>query len=182
MNRKENMKGMKSNTLLVIAFLLTVISFFAIYHFDTPKNIDKIDTIIQRDTIRHVDTLTIFKEKPILKIVKEAKVDTFYTKDGKDTIFKTENKVYQDTLCNKNDSIILQSYISGQNAQLDSIKADWRKSETIITNTVTIEKYINNKRKFWDRLSIGPSVTAGYDPINKNFGTTVGFGVFFDIK
>lgn len=171
-----------SNTLIFIAIVMMAISFFAVYFNRTLPNIDKVDTVIQRDTIRHVDTLTIFKEKLVPKYKYLTKIDTFYTKDGKDTVLKTENKVYQDTLCNKKDSIILQSYISGQNAQLDSIKADWRKSETIITNTVEITKYINKKRNFWDRLSIGPAVTAGYDPINKQFGMTIGVGAFFDIK
>ena len=173
---------MKSNTLLIVALILTIAAFFAIYHFKTSENIDKVDTVLITDTIWKNDTLTLFKEKPMLKIVKVTKVDTFYTSEGKDTILKTQSKLYQDTLCNKKDSIILKSYISGVNPSLDSISAEWRKSEATITNTIEVTKYIQKKRKFWDRLSIGPSVTAGYDPINKNFGTTVGFGVFFDIK
>lgn len=161
---------------------MMAIAFFTVYFEKTQPNVDKIDTIIQRDTIRHVDTLTIFKEKLVPKYKYLTKIDTFYTKDGKDTILKTENKVYQNTLCNKKDSIILLSYISGQNAQLDSIKADWRKSETIITNTVEITKYIEKKRKFWDRLSYGPAITVGYNPINKQFGMVIGASVFYDIR
>ena len=93
-----------------------------------------------------------------------------------------QNKQYQDTFTCANDSIIIQNFISGINSNLDSTKVDWKRQETIITNTVEITKYIEKKRTFWNRLSIGPAVTAGYDPINKQFATTIGFGVFFDIK
>jgi hypothetical protein len=126
--------------------------------------------------------LYIIKEKPVPKYIETIKIDTFYKKDGSDTLIKTENKQYQDTLTCANDSIILKSYISGQNPTLDSISAEWKRQETIITNTEIITKYIEKKRTLWNRLSIGPSVTAGYDPINKQFATTIGFGVFLDIK
>lgn len=175
MNRKESMK---CNTLIIVGILLTVIAFFAIYHFKTPQNVNKIDTVYKSDTIWKHDSIKIFKEKPILKIVKIEKTDTFYTKDGKDTILQTQSKQYQDTLCQNKDSIILKSYISGVNPTLDSISAEWKKQETIITNTVEITKYIEKRKRF----SYGPSITVGYDPINKNFGMMVGMSVFFDIS
>ena len=39
-----------------------------------------------------------------------------------------------------------------------------------------------DKRKLKDRVGFGPSVTAGYDPLNKNFGIVVGVGVTIDLK
>lgn len=168
---------MKNSVLIIVVILLTVIAFLAIYHFETPPNVNKIDTVYKSDTIWK-DTLTIFKEKPVLKIVKIEKTDTFYTKDGKDTILQTQTKQYQDTLCQNKDSIILKSYISGVNPTLDSISAEWKKQETIITNTVEITKYIEKRKRF----SYGPSITVGYDPLNKNFGMMVGMSVFFDIS
>ena len=176
------MNNSRSNTLIVIAIIMMAIAFFSLYFSKTPPNVNKADTVYVSDTIYKDTTLTIFKEKPVVKEVYLTKVDTFYTKEGKDTILKTESKLYQDTLCCKNDSIILKNYISGVNPTLDSIKADWRRQETIITNTVEITKYIEKKRTFLDRLSIGPAVTAGYDPINRQWGMTVGFGAFYDIK
>lgn len=38
------------------------------------------------------------------------------------------------------------------------------------------------KTKFKDRLIIGPSITAGYDPLNKNVGVMVGVSVTFDMR
>lgn len=44
--------------------------------------------------------------------------------------------------------------------------------------TIFNKKY---KKKLKDRVSIGPSATAGYDPINKNFGVMIGIGVSYDL-
>lgn len=180
---------MKNNKLIYIAILLCILSFLIYYisinhEYILNKyfNINKVDTVLISDTIRHVDTLTLFKEKPIPKEVYLTKIDTFYTKEGSDTILKTENKVYQDTLCQKDDSAIVTSYITGINANLDSTKVQLRITKETITNTIEITKYIERKKTFWNRLSFGPAVTAGYDPVNKQWGVLIGGSVTFDIK
>lgn len=38
------------------------------------------------------------------------------------------------------------------------------------------------KNKFWDNFSIGPSVNAGYDIINKQFGVNVGISVTYKLN
>ena len=38
-----------------------------------------------------------------------------------------------------------------------------------------------DKKKFKDRIAVGPGATAGYDPINKKWGMTVGVTVSFDL-
>lgn len=153
---------MKNKILLYIIIILLIISCIFNYKYFINNNIEHIDTVTLSDTIRHVDTLTIFKEKPIPKTIVLTKIDTFFTSKGDSVLLKTENKVYQDTLCNKNDSIILKSYISGINSKIDSMQADWRKSETIITNTIEITKYIEKKKTFFDHLKFGVGVGTGY--------------------
>lgn len=177
---------MKNKILLYI--ILFIIFIFLIKYFNNyyinyilDKYTNKTDTVLVSDTIRHVDTLAIFKEKLVPKEVYLTRVDTFYTKDGNDTIFKTESKLYQDTLCQKQDSIILKSYISGINSKIDSIKADWRKSETIITNTVEITKYINKKKTFFDHFNIGVQAGYGYTFNSKELQPYVGIGVSLDL-
>lgn len=49
-----------------------------------------------------------------------------------------------------------------------------------ITNPTVWKK--KDKRSFWDRFSFGPGVTAGYDPINKQFGVVIGASATFDLK
>ena len=50
---------------------------------------------------------------------------------------------------------------------------------TITDPTVWKKK---EKRSFLNRLSFGPGVTAGYDPINKQWGVMVGASATFDLK
>ena len=40
----------------------------------------------------------------------------------------------------------------------------------------------DKKKTVWDRISVGPSVTAGYDLVNKQWGITAGASVTFDLK
>jgi len=49
-----------------------------------------------------------------------------------------------------------------------------------ITSDVTVF-HKKQKRKIWDRVSIGPSVTAGYDAVNKQWGIMAGASVTFDL-
>ncbi len=179
---------MKNNKIIYIAIILSIISIL-IYYININHeyilnkyfNINKVDTVLISDTIRHVDTLTIFKQNPTPKTIILTKIDTFYTKEGSDTILKTENKVYHDSLCVQNDTAIVTNYISGINANLDSTKVQLRVTKETITNTVEITKYIERKKKFWDRFHIQPQVTGGYDVINKQWGVTAGIGVGIDI-
>lgn len=176
---------MKNNTTLIISAILAVLVavltiYFSERYFVNP-DISKVDTLMVSDTIWKDTTLTIIKEKPVEKEVFITKVDTFFTKDGNDTIIKTEAKLYQDTLCNQRDSIILKSYISGQNPKLDSLRADWRKSETIITNTVEITKYLEKKKTVWDRFHIGLQAGYGYGFTSKQLELYIGIGGSFDL-
>lgn len=178
---------MKNNKLIYIAIILSLFIFLIIYfknniyNYIIDRSTSRIDTVLVSDTVRRIDTLTIFKEKPIPKEVYLTKIDTLYTKDGKDTLLKSESKLYQDTLCQKQDTIILKSYISGINSKIDSLKADWRKSETIITNTVEITKYIEKKKTFLDKFHFGLQAGYGYGFKSKEFTPYVGVGCSIDL-
>lgn len=173
---------MKNNVLIAIALIISSALFcflWTVYH--TPPDVSGSDTIIttKTDTIWRDTTIKVKEFVP--QKVYIIKRDTFYTKEGNDTILETENKEYKDTLCYQKDSIILKSYISGVNPTLDSIKADWRKSETIITNTVEITKYITKKKGFWDRFHISVQGGYGYSFKGRELTPYVGVGGSFDI-
>ena len=180
---------MKNNKLIYIAILLCILSFLILYINNNYNNIlnyiidkytNKADTVLVSDTIRYVDTLTIFKQNPTPKTIILTKIDTFYTKEGSDTILKTENKVYQDTLCQKDDSAIVTSYITGINANLDSTKVQLRITKETITNTIEITKYIERKKTFWNRFHIGLQAGYGYGFKSKEFTPYIGVGGSFD--
>lgn len=48
-----------------------------------------------------------------------------------------------------------------------------------ISNVTVFHK--KNKKKFIDRFAVGPSITVGYDPLNKNMGCMVGVSLTFNI-
>ena len=48
-------------------------------------------------------------------------------------------------------------------------------------NVTDVTAWKKNKKKIWDKFSIGPSVTAGYDVINKNFGVMIGASISYDL-
>lgn len=49
----------------------------------------------------------------------------------------------------------------------------------VISDVTTFHK--SDKVSFWKRFTVGPTVTAGYDVINKKVGVTVGVGVTFNL-
>lgn len=170
----------KCITILVLSLLL-VATFIIGYMVGGMRSEgqETIDTVTVVDFKWKTDTFEV--EKPIPKYIEKLKVDTFYTKEGKDTIFKTEKKTYDTLLCQNQDSIQLKTTISGINVRIDSLQVLLKKQEKIITNTITIEKYIEKPKKFWNRFHIQPQVTSGYDFINHQWGIMGGIGVGIDI-
>lgn len=171
------MKEKYQNKLFILLLSLLLIATFVIGYMVGETRSEPLEI---RDTVLQtkVDTLykdtVIEKTKYVPKEVIKLRTDTI----TKDTILTVEQKTYEDTLCNDKDSIILQSFISGINSNLDSTSVKWRKHKEIITNTIEITKYIEKPRKLF---SIQPQATVGYDPINRNWGAVVGFGVSINI-
>ena len=85
-------------------------------------------------------------------------------------------------LISDNDTVNYQAFITGRSyeeedyPQLDSIIIDFKKQT--INKTVVIEKPVVTKKKL---ITTSPSVTAGYDPINRQWGVMVGVSVNFNI-
>ena len=174
------MMKLNNNVLLVVGLFICVLMGCTLWYAQTLPKVGETDTVFVSDTIRYVDTLTMFKEKPIPKVVIKTKIDTFYTKEGEDTLLITENKVYQDTLCQRNDSAIITSYITGINANLDSTKVQLRITKETITNTVEITKYIEKKKTFWNRFNLGVQAGYGYGFKSKELTPYVGLGGTFN--
>lgn len=134
--------------------------------------INRIDTLYQCDTAYiqlPPEIITINKPVPIY--ITEVKRDTV----RESTVLITENKIYNDTICKDNDSIIIQNSITGVNPILDYCKVDWRKQDKVITNTITIEKVVKNNK----RISIGLQGGYGYGLINKQPDAFIGVGISY---
>ena len=51
----------------------------------------------------------------------------------------------------------------------------------VITNTVTVTKYVKDKKIFWDRFHIGLQAGYGYTFKTKDLQPYVGIGASFDL-
>lgn len=166
---------MRNNTLIwVCLFIILVILggfYFGKCYFN--EKIEKIDTIIKRDTVIDRDTFTFFKDKlvPIYRTVK--KIDTVFTEKGDAIPLITENKTYIDTVCAQKDTAIVTSYMSGINAQIDSLRVEMRTTKETITNTIEVTKYITKPKK----VNIGLQGGYGYGFKSRQLEPYVGIGV-----
>ena len=170
---------MKKSKYYIIAIILCSIIFgiFGYFMGNKPQKIEKIDTVTVTDTLWR-DTTIVEKEFVPKEVIKK-KVDTFYLKDGRDTLLLTESKRYGKRLISDKDTADLTVYVSGINTSLDSLK--WRLKTHTVTNTIEITKYIEKKRKFKDRFHFAPNVSFGYGLFNKKPDLYVGFGLNVDL-
>lgn len=167
---------MRNNTFIVL-MLCVLVSLLAlmVVHRCTEKpseGLETTDTVFSErtDTLWRTDTLKLVKFSVKDRVA--LKVDTVI-KDGEIVELKTEQVKYQDTIQTIEDTVIVQSYISGINPHLDSLNLTLKKRElhTIQTVEVTNTKY---KKKLFN---IQPQATFGYDALNKNWGLVIGVGV-----
>lgn len=159
---------------ILVIYIISLLSFSGCNGKTKIVEIEKTDTIQIFDTA-YIQQLpeTILINKPIPTYITEVRVDTV----KEETILVTENKLYNDTICNQNDSIILKSSISGVNASLDYTQVDWRKQDKVITNTITVTKFIKDKK----RLAFGIQAGYGYGFKNKELTPYIGFGLTFKL-
>ena len=77
---------------------------------------------------------------------------------------KVKNKF---TIVNKEEGGVNHTTITPNNGGQISDVTLWKKDK---------------QKTVWDRVSVGPAVTAGYDPINRQWGMTLGVGIGFNLK
>ena len=131
----------------------------------TPNETERVK--IQTDTIRVVDTLKSYTPKPV-KVFK-IRHDTLRIAVAGDTLaaaLPIESKVYKDSS--------YTAYISGYNAQLDSI---YIRSPTTYITTNT-ERIITRNKRF----NIGVIGGFGLGLKSKSFEPFVGVGVSYSLK
>jgi hypothetical protein len=77
---------------------------------------------------------------------------------------KVKNKF---TIVNKEEGGVNHTTITPNNGGTVSDVTLWKKDK---------------QKTVWNRVSVGPAVTAGYDPINRQWGMTLGVGIGFNLK
>lgn len=164
------MKKSSLYLILAVASLVTAFSLYWGYH-KQPEIKETRDTTILIDTVWK-DT-TIIEKQIVPKEVIKKKVDTLYLKDGKDTLFVTESKMFDKRITTSQDTCDLQIYTTGINTSLDSLKWRLKTHNVNTTEIVEITKYVEKKKRF----GIGPTVSFGYDPLRKEWGALIGVGI-----
>lgn len=163
--------------LLVIAILIMVSSWVALFCKKTQPSVIKTDTVTVTDTFWK-DTTIIEKEFAPKEVIKK-KVDTLYLENGDTLNLVTEQKKYEKSIVSDKDTADLEIYVTGINTSLDSLKMSL-KTHTV-TNTIEITKYVEKKKTVWDRIHFEPQVGIGYGLTNKKTDIYVGVGLGVDL-
>lgn len=149
------------------------------------SSIDYSTIVTTTDTVYETKTLTDTVPQYITRW--KTKTDTLFKYKENDTIphiVELKGKTYSKTITDSNDTITYHAHISGYDVdnqeypRLDSIGFSLRR---LVTHTNITSKQVVNvpqKRQF---ITTSPSVTFGYDPINKQWGAMVGVSVNFNV-
>lgn len=165
---------MKKSSLYLILAVLSIVTAISLYwgYNKQPEFIEKVDTTIIRDTVWRD---TIITEKQIIpKEVIKKKVDTVYTNLGDTLLLVTESKVFEKRLLSSKDTADVTIYTTGINTSLDSLKWRLKTHSTHTTETVTITKYVDRKKKW---IQIQPQAGFGYGVFGKQCDMYVGLGI-----
>ena len=182
------MEDKKSSILLLVCTLVMATMLVLLYAqekklYDYKKLVSSIDytTIVNTDTVYETKTLTDTVPQYITRW--KTKTDTLLKEN--DTIphlVELKGKTYSNTVTDDNDTITYHAHISGYDVdsqeypRLDSIEFTLRRLN-IQTNTTQVVN-VPKKRQF---ITTSPSVTLGYDPLNKQWGAMVGVSLNFNV-
>ena len=146
---------------------------------DYPTIVTTTDTVYETKTYRDTVPQYITKWK--------TKTDTLFKFKENDTVphlVELKGKTYSKTFTDDNDTITYHAHISGydvdssQYPRLDSIEFNLRRFVTQTNTTSTQVVKVPRKRQF---ITTSPSVTFGYDPLNKQWGAMVGLSLNFNV-
>ena len=184
------MEDKKSSILLLVCTIVMATMLVLLYAqekklYDYKKLISSIDctTIVTTDTVYQTKTLTDTVPQYITRW--KTKRDTLFKEN--DTIphlVQLKGKTYSNTVTDDNDTITYHAHISGYDVdsqeypRLDSIEFTLRRLNLQTNTTSTQVVNVPKKRQF---ITTSPSVTVGYDPVNKQWGTMVGLSVNFNV-
>lgn len=154
----------KLKTILIIILSLVIVYLLYINHY---KN--KEDLISYIRYINNTDTFIINKprliDKYITKTIRDTLTDTLYN----DVIVNIpiSNNIYKDTITNNdNDTAIVNSYISGYKAKLDSLDVIFKHTDKVIIR-------YNKPKKF------GLSLFGGYGVGSGGVSPIIGVGISY---
>ena len=184
------MEDKKASILLFVCTIVMATMLILLYAqekklHDYKKLVSSIEcnTIVVTDTVYETKTYRDTVPQYITKW--KTKTDTLFKEnDSTPHIVELKGKTYSKTFTDSNDTIEYKAHISGYDVdsvgypRLDSIGFTLRRFVTQTNTTTTQVVKAQQKRQF---ITTSPSVTLGYDPINKQWGAMVGLSVNFNV-
>lgn len=188
-NNQRQMEDKKASILLFVCTLVMATMLVLLYAQekklqDYKKLVSSIDypiIVTTTDTVYQTKTLTDTVPQFITRW--KTKRDTLFKEnDSIPHVVQLKGKTYSKTITDDNDTITYHAHVSGYDVdslgypRLDSIKFNLKRfvTQTNTTQVVNVPK----KRQF---ITTSPSVTFGYDPLNKQWGAMVGLSVNFNV-
>ena len=142
--------------------------------YDSIKNLENVESAIEIKYIYKTKTDTITVEKFTQK------EDSIWTVEVDNDTVKTNIEIKATDLkwCNVNTEINDTFRIVTQhNEETNEVITEIEHSPNV---TITDVDAWHKKKKWTDNFHHGPSVTAGYDLINKNFGIMIGYSIIYE--
>ena len=185
------MEDKKSSILLLVCTLVMATMLILLYAqekklYDYKKLVSSIDcTTIVNTTDTIYETKTYRDTVPQYITRWKTKTDTLFKEN--DTIphlVELKGKTYSKTITDDNDTITYHAHVSGYDVdsqeypRLDSIGFTLRRFNIHTNTTSTQVVNVPKKRQF---ITTSPSITVGYDPINKQWGAMVGVSLNFNV-
>ena len=184
------MEDKKSSILLLVCTLVMATMLILLYAqekklHDYKQLVSSIEcnTIVVTDTIYETKTYRDTVPKYITRW--KTKRDTLFKEnDSTPHIVELKGKTYSKTFTDSNDTITYHAHVSGYDVdnqeypRLDSIGFSLRRFMTQTNTTTTQVVNVPKKRQF---ITTSPSITLGYDPLNKQWGAMVGLSVNFNV-
>ena len=189
-NNRRQMEEKKSSILLLVCTVVMATMLVLLYAqekklYDYKKLVSSIEcnTIVVTDTVYQTKTYRDTVPKYITRW--KTKTDTLFKEnDSIPHLVELKGKTYSKTITDDNDTITYHAHVSGYDVdgqeypRLDSIGFSLRRFVTQTNTTTTQVVKVPQKRQF---ITTSPSITLGYDPLNKQWGAMVGVSLNFNV-
>lgn len=151
--------------------------------FDSIKHLKNVESVVQIKYKYFYNTDTVFlqkedKEPEWLKQIKDSVYNISSETDSISYNLKINAKYlkwYQLDFKLKDDFLVINREKDGVNELMVKLGL----GSGVIEDVTSVHR---KNKTFWDRFAIGPSVTFGYDMVNRNIGCTIGIGISFNFK
>lgn len=141
----------------------------------------KTNTIIKLDTIQINDTTKVVVQNEIKEEIKEYTYRNSIPNDTLNyqlTIGSTREPHWYAIDFEVGDKFTI---VNKKVNNVNETTIETGTNDSKITGVTVVNTKKNLKTKFKDRIAVGPSVTAGYGFLNKNFDVVVGVSLTFDL-